>query len=601
VPAKQHNVADILWKSPGSDIEVIELHMDDEISDLYRINVRIRSKTKGMAFSSMLKEEAEIVIKCGEDLEKERVLTGIITRFAQARTSFGDVDTTTNKTYFYDVEIRPKFWLAKKVITTKIYKQMSVKDIVEYALGELGINMEWSGSNGTQVREYTVQYAESVFDFVSRLIEDEGVSYSHDHEGRRVKFASDNSGFDDCKPMSEVNYCEDITPHMPYGRDEIISDFAFEQVIASGEFKQRQYRYDNHATKKEQQESKSTVPAFSDLKVFEHDENFEKYDNASDFAKIRLEEEFASAHRGHGESTCRAIEAGHTFTMKEHYLDDLNKKWLVTKCALSGEQGRVRVYFDCIPVDVPYRPERKTPKPRIYGVHTATIVGSGSDFSIDESGRCQIAFHWDGDKTETLWARIANNYAGKDYGIQWVPRIGHEVLVSFVGGDPDRPVITNRVYNDVNTPPLQPAKKTQNIIKTIKDNHIMFDDKDGEELVDIRAEKDMNVLVATGDQTVTVEKGDQTFIVTKGKRVHKVKKNEDITIEGNQTTTVTKNISIESKSGKIHVKSPQKITLECGSSSITMSPAQIEIKCGGSKITLNPAMIEEKAPLIKLN
>ena len=137
-------------------------------------------------------------------------------------------------------------------------------------------------------------------------------------------------------------------------------------------------------------------------------------------------------------------------------------------------------------------------------MQTAIVTGpAGSKVYLDELGRCKLQFHWDregpNNERSCMWVRVSNNYAGKDYGFQWIPRVGHEVLVTFMEGNPACPVVTGRVYNDFNTPPLGPANKFQNIIKSIKDNHIMFDDKDGAELVEIRAEKDMYTLVVNDD------------------------------------------------------------------------------------------------------
>ena len=166
--ALQHNVSDVYWKSPGNDIEILTLSVQEEISELYQIQAQIVSDNPGLAFSDMLYSEAKIELMCGDELTDTRYFGGIITRFGQARTRFGQHDPSDKKTYVYHVEIHPKLWLLTRQTRSRVYQQVSAEDITKEILGEFGIANRWTLGASPSIRDYCVQYQETDFAFISR-------------------------------------------------------------------------------------------------------------------------------------------------------------------------------------------------------------------------------------------------------------------------------------------------------------------------------------------------------------------------------------------------------------------------------------------------
>jgi len=540
VSAIKHNTADLIWKSPGSEIELVSLQARLAVSELYVLRAEIRAASPDLAFGDMLRAEAKITLKCGEKLEDDRAFGGIIARLSQGRTRHGNLPNASKKSYYYEVEIVPKMWLLTRRYRSRVFQQKTAKDIVTEILGEHGVAHDWKIQGSPPKREYCLQYNESDYQLVCRLLEDEGICFFFDQENQKVVLSDHAGGHPDCKPKAEATYVEEVSPRFQLGKHEFIRDFTYEERISSGAFALNHYNYETSQTNIKAEKQKGDIPCFKDLEVYEHTLNYVDKGEGKQYADLRAEAAMAHGKLGRGAASCRSFDAGFVMTMKDHFRGDLNGKWLLTACDISAEQGRYACAFAALKSDVPYRPVRKTPKPKVFGLQTATVVGpDGSKVYLDEMGRCKVQFHWDreGPKNDraSMWIRCANGYAGKDYGIQWIPRVGHDVLVAFVGGDPDLPVLAGRVYNDHNTAPLGPAKKWQNIIKTIKDNHIIFDDEDGKELIDIRAEKDMETLVVHDDrQTV----GNDRTINVGNNHTESIGKNMSVTIGSNLSESV---------------------------------------------------------------
>ncbi|CAM2068931.1 Type VI secretion system tip protein VgrG [Sulfidibacter corallicola] len=514
---------DIFWEGPGGDeVVVLKAKIREAISELYVIEADIKSEQRDLKFEDMIHANARIVLMCGEELTDRRVFSGIITGFAQARTSHGDVGTTSDPAFLYQVEIRPDLWLATKKTYSKVFQDKTSKDIVGECLDELGIAHRWELQSTPPTRDYCLQYEESSYAFVSRLMEEDGICFYFDHDQQQVVFANHAGGHDDCKPNPKAKYMEDDDLKQGFGAKEHIQDFHYREVLSTGNFTLNDYHHETSQTGLMDSETASAPPFFSKLEVYEHTQNYKVSGNVSYYKPLRKEAEESINKVGKGMASCRSFEVGHVFEMTDHYRDDFNAKWLLTSCHISLEQGHYVVHFTCFPIKLNFRPERKTKAPRVYGIQTATVTGPpGAEVYLDDLGRCKIQFHWDreGQKNDrsSIWVRVSNGYAGKDYGIQWIPRVGHEVLVAFLNGMPDHPMVVGRVYNDFNKCPLGPDKKYQNIIKTIKDNHIMFDDEDGKEMIDIRAQKDMNTLVLN-NKTITVN-NDMTTTVHHDKTI----------------------------------------------------------------------------------
>jgi len=581
-----HNIAQIVWEEPSEEFEIVQFHLEDHISEPHLMKIKVKSPKADIPFEKILYSDAKISISAGLDLSDRRYYGGVVTRFAQVRTGHGNLATASVKNFYYDLEIRSPLWPLTLERLSKVYQDLTTEDIVKDILDSHQIEARWDLAGTLKTRPYCIQYRETSFDFISRLLEDDGIFYFFDHKDGKVVFADHAGAHEPCPISDKATYMEDTSLMLFSGQQEMVQKLRYEEAIDVGTFAARDYNYETSQTDLTVNDSEGQSPNYPKLQHYHHETAHKDPDEGNAVLKRRKESVMAQQKWIDGYGFCRAFATGFTFSLSGHYNDTINQtRWLLLGISIEAEQGRFRCHFKAMPVDIPYRPLRKTEPPRIYGVQTATVVGpSGSQVYLDDLGRCKIQFHWDRegqkDDTASIWIRVSNGYAGKDYGIQWIPRIGHEVLVSFIDGNPDRPMVTGRVYNDFNTPPLGPSKKYQNIIKTIKDNHILFDDDDDKELVDIRAQKDMNTLVLNDkttrvgndntqvikkNRTVVVEEENYTEQVSKGKYSRTVKKDDATVVEEGKRT-------LEVKTGEwiAKVKSDVILTIGSGNHHITV-------------------------------
>jgi type VI secretion system secreted protein VgrG len=345
-----------------------------------------------------------------------------------------------------------------------------------------------------------------------------------------------------------------------------------------------------------------------------------------------------------GSGNCRHFTAGHQFTFDQHF--NANGNYILTRIEhevdLSGtyfpsstpvgEMYRNR--FQCIPQALSYRPVRKYAKPRINGLQKAVVVGpSGQEIFTDQYSRVKVQFLWDrlgkNDANSSCWIRVASFWAGKQWGLVHIPRIGQEVLVDFLEGDPDQPIIVGSVYNAAQMPPyLLPDNMTQSGLKsrstlqgTIDQfNELRFEDKKGSEEIYFHAEKNFTRIVENNDllqvgyqvkdgahqsddgsqtikiykdRTETLETGNETVTIAKGSRTHNIKTDDTLTVEGKQTITITGDQTITIKTGN------RSVTISTGGST-TEAATSIVLKVGGNSITIDQAGITVKGTMISI-
>jgi type VI secretion system secreted protein VgrG len=299
--------------------------------------------------------------------------------------------------------------------------------------------------------------------------------------------------------------------------------------------------------------------------VYDYLGGFTKIEEGDRYARLQLEAEEALRQLVRGEGGCRSFQSGFRMTVKDHYRQDVNREYLLLQVQHTASVGDYRAespeplayrnQFLAIPHDVPFHPVRRTPRPRVHGTQTALVVGkAGEEIWVDKHGRVKVQFYWDRDgqkdENSSCWVRVSSNWAGKGWGAIQIPRMGQEVIVDFLDGDPDRPIITGRVYNAEQVPPYTlPADQTQSGVKsrsskgggTDNFNEIRMEDKKGSELLYVHAEKDKQVEVEN-DRNENV--GANETISIGGNRKETVKKDETILIEGNRTESVEKDEKI---------------------------------------------------------
>lgn len=474
----------------------------------------------------------------------------------------------------YRAKVVPWLWLLNQNQDCRIFQEMSVPDIIADVFRQAGFpDFDVSGikSNYASV-EYCVQYNESDFHFVSRLMEEVGIFYFFDHEeGKHTLKLSDTTI--NCKECRDALVNCDDTLSQRHNRNEV-RGWKRRYRFRPGKWAQTDYNFkDPQLSLLAQTETLVKLSNAKRLEVFEYPGRYESSPAGSESAKRRMEALEAAYDVIDGKSYCRSFSPGTKFKIgKHHHQRERNQSFLVKsvfhKMDATGQftTGGTRPAdgyeneFECLPESAPFRPERKTSRPTIQGTQTAKVVGpADEEIYTDEHGRVKVQFHWDrrgkNDEKSSCWIRVSQVHAGQGWGMMDLPRIGEEVIVSFLEGDPDRPIIVGRVYNGMNMPPFAlPAGKTRrgNMTKTYQGagyNEMSMDDTPGNEQLRVNAMYNMNSNV-NNDQTLDVGNNQTEKVAVD--RTREVGNNENVTIGvdqickigSNNTTTIGSNQSI---------------------------------------------------------
>ncbi|MDT3717932.1 type VI secretion system tip protein TssI/VgrG [Pseudomonas oryzihabitans] len=518
----------------------------------------------------------------------------------------------------YQVLLRPWLWWLTLASNNRVFQNLSTSDIVTQIFKAHGFtDFKLSLSGSYEPREYCVQYGESDFAFVSRLLEEEGIFWFFTHEkGKHTLVLGDsNDAFPQIPNGPKVRYLgQGIGERELHG----IRSAQYCVQAVSGVYSATDYAFATPSTSLYSQAQAVAGP----LSMYEHPGGYIAKARGDALTKQRVDGLRSQEQRLIGESDCRWLVPGHWFTLTGHDDASLNIDWVVTSVTHDVSHEHYRNRFEAIPKATAYRPPRLTPKPRMH-TQTAQVVGkAGEEIWTDQYGRIKIQFPWDrdgkNDETSSCWVRVALPWSGKGFGMQFVPRIGQEVIVTFLDGDPDRPLVTGCVYNGDNALPYAlPDNQTQSGIRTNSSkggggfNELRFEDKKDAEEVFLQAQKDfkVNVLndstatighdetltvqnartrtVKEGDETVTLEKGKRSVTIqtgsdsldvkdsrtlkvggnqthsTGGNFSHKVSGNYELTVDGNLTIKVTGTLTLQS-TGDLTAKSDQNLTTQAG-------------------------------------
>lgn len=535
---------------------LVNFRGEERMSGLFRFDLDIASPERALDFTTIVGKGVTVKIKLPQG--SPRCLHGVCTRFRQG----GRADKQT----IYHAELHPWLWFLTRVTDSRIFQNKSTPEILKAVFSDLGFSDFKDSLTGSYAkREYCVQYQESSFDFVSRLMEDEGIHYYFKHEeGKHTLVLTDDSpGSPPCPGLAKVRFIGDLGSSMR-DDDAVLACDLEEQVVVGG------YATTDYNFKTPTASLLATVDGEGGkLKLFEYPGNHATMGEGEARAKLRIEAEETIQKRLTGASLCRAFSAGHTFKLTEHDRSDLNdKEYVLLAVTHAVDNDEYRNSFEAFPKTVTFRPPRVTPRPIIAGTQTALVVGkSGEEIWTDQFGRIMVHFYWDRlgqkDDKSSCWIRVAQGWAGKGWGSFFLPRIGQEVIVSFLGGDPDRPIVTGCVYNAQQTVPYGlPGAQTKSTILSRSSkqgsagNELRFEDNKGNEEVYVHAQKNMVFTVehdwtisVTHDETTSIEH-DQTLDVGNDQTVT-VKKNRTITVdEGDQSLTVSKgNRSIDVTKG----------------------------------------------------
>jgi len=471
----------------------------------------------------------------------------------------------------YQAEMVPWFQLLTLNNDCRIFQNMDVKAIIEEVFGSRGYSdFTISTQRGFREREYTVQYRESDLQFVSRLLEEEGIYYFFEHvQGKHTMVIADAaSNYVDCAEK-EAHFYDG-------GRSgDQLTEWVNEYNLIPGKWTQTDYNFKTPSTDiSTNVDTVVDLPTISSFEQYDYPGLYEKRGDGDGLTKIRIEEEETTHNIVSSSGSYRSFTAGGKFKLATHEIDaEKGKEYVLISVSHYAREnsydlgeGGAHEYnnsFQCIPSKIAYRPRQITRKPFVQGPQTAIVVGpSGEEIYTDEFGRIKVQFFWDrvGEKNEnsSCFIRVAQQWAGKNWGAIFLPRIGHEVIVSFLEGDPDSPLVTGCVYNAENMPPYElPANKTQSGWKTRSTkeggtanfNELRFEDLKGSEEIYIHAEKDQNNVVEN-DETTTVghdrteDVGNDEKISIGHDRTEDVGNDETVDIGNNRSLSVGNNESI---------------------------------------------------------
>jgi type VI secretion system secreted protein VgrG len=532
----------------------------------------------------------------------------------------------------YRVVLRPWLWFLTRTADCRIFQDQTVPDIIMSVFRDHGFtDITNSLSQTYAAREYCVQYRETSFNFVSRLMETEGIYYYFTHaEGKHTLVLADGYGAHSANPgYKDVPYY----PPDEFGRRETenLDNWSVSLEIPSGKYVHTDYNFTTPRTGMASNSANILPYGHADGEVYDYPGDYAAPDDGEGLARIRIEELQAQYELFHGHGDVRGLSPGALFTLDEHPVSSYNQQYLVTKATYvavaasytgSADDGDSFVCeIEATKSSLTFRAPRKTPRPVVRGPQTAFVVGkAGEEIWTDEHGRVKVQFHWDRvgtkDENSSCWLRVAQLWAGKSWGAMFVPRIGHEVIVDFLEGDPDRPIVTGRVYNGDNKAPYAlPAKATVSTImsNTSKggggSNELRFEDDKGNEEIFMHAQKDFNTVVENDDtlkvkhdQTIEIE-NDRTETVKTGNETVTIKQgNRSVTVStGNDKLTVSAgNYTIDVSAGKMSVTAAQAIELTVGGSSIKIEPSQVTISSVMVKIA-GQAQTEVSGAMTKIS
>jgi type VI secretion system secreted protein VgrG len=579
---------------------------EEALSRLFRFELELVAEDPAVDFKQVVGRGVTVRIKLAD--ATPRYFNGIISRIAQMAAEGGSAT--------FKAELVPWTWLLTRTSNCRIFQNLTVPAIVEKLFTDHGFK-DFSNRLHQQypVREYVVQYRETDFNFVARLLEDAGIWFFFEHDnGRHVLVLCDNGS--EHQPVPSQAKARLTRTVMENDRQlDVITAFSVGHELRPSRYALGAFNFETPNTNLGVNvESVYASPTGAKPEIYDFPGGYGKRPDGETLVRLRIEEEEAQALQIRGASTCRAFRTGFRFELTDHPRKELNQGYAITSIthqvyepqfgSKSDEEEPAYVNrFTCLPLNVPFRARRVTARPLIHGVQTAIVVGKkGEDLWVDKHGRVKVQFHWDRegkrDENSSCWVRVAQNWAGKRFGAMFLPRVGQEVLVEFVEGDPDQPLITGRLYNGEQTPPYDlPAEQTKSTIKSsnLKGggfNELRFDDKKDAEQVFIHGQRDLDLVIRRDAREFM---GGELHIIVEKSRLEQINDEAHLKVAGNRVEEVGKDLVL--RAGRLVIESAGSITLKSAGGfvqidggGVTIQGTQVNINSGGSPIASTAAL-----------
>ena len=584
----------------GEDALLLDTFQGQEgLSRLFEYTLTLRSESNDLAASEIIGTAATVTLQRAGG--PARYFSGMVSRFVYLGKTSGFA--------LYTIELVPRLWLLTLGRDRVIYQNKTAPDIVKEVLSALDVQFDDRLTGTYKAREYCVRYDETAFQFISRLMEGEGIFYFFTFAARShtLVLADSSSVYKTLDDAAALNLSSEVE-----GLDRVhaVTRFEADARLVTRSHAVGDYNFMTPATTLFSQHD-AVEGRGSD---YEYPGQFAVAADGAARARLRVEEHQAERLTGRGTSHCHHLLPGFNFTLSGHTRSELNAEHTVRSVHHHAERESYRNTFVTVPPAVPFRPPRLTPHPVAAGSHTATVVGpAGEEIWTNKHGCVKLQFPWDrigkNNDESSCWVRVAQMWAGQGWGAIFLPRIGQEVVVSYVDGDPERPLISGSVYNAVQTPPVAlPSKSSQSTLlsRSTKQgtlgNELRFEDKVNAEEFYMNATKDMRVMIdndlsttlAKGNETHTITKGNRTLKVDTGNEIHSVKGTRALEITGNETHTNKANFT-QTAEGNYQLKVTGNLVIDVTGSITIKSGAAIEIKAGTNIVSKAGSNIVNKA------
>lgn len=551
---------------------LMSLSGSEQLSGLFSFELELMSANHDIDATAIIGKPVTVSVGLATATEDERFFNGIISRFSAG--------ITKDELRTYRAELVPALWMLTQTSNCRVFQNMTVPDIVVAVLKERGLTAVKTNVGSYEKLEYCIQYRESDFDFVSRLMQHNGMFYFFEHtkSEHTMVIADSNAAF---KPGDQATVeCERTTSRQ--SRISRITEWEHNYQFVAGKWAQTDYDFVEHPSRKEKSPARPLttkadnsvkLPNAAKIEKFDYPGKYEVKADGEKLTKIRMEAEETAYHEVVGKSDCAVFIPGTKFKLDGHECDSENGKQYVLSSVThhavegasfrgikptteSGSNGPTKAYqnkFTCVPDSVTYRPQRTTEKPRIHGSQTAVVVGpQGEEIWPDKYGRVLVQFFWDRegvrDENSSCWVRCSQSSAGNGWGSMFIPRVGQEVVITYLDGDPDRPLITGVVYNADQMPGYDlPDEKTKSYIRTNSSpggegfNEIRFEDLAEKEQIFVHAQKDMVEQVLNDRHLIVGQEKDGDKI---GSQFEKVFADRATHILGNTVDQVEGNVEL---------------------------------------------------------
>jgi type VI secretion system secreted protein VgrG len=584
----------------GKDVLLFRrMTASEQLGALFQFQLDLLSLESDIAFEDILGQN--ITVRLSLPDHKERYFNGYVSHFSHLGT-YKDF-------HAYGATVHPWFWFLSRTADCRIFQERTVPDIIKSVFKDHGFtDYEESLSGQYRTWKYCVQYRETDFNFVSRLMEQEGIYYYFKHEKKKhIMVLSDSVCSHEPYPGYEQLPYYPPDDSLRRERDHIY-EWNVARGIQPGCYALNDFDFTRPKANIEVKSSMRRTHARGEMEIYDYPGEYCETCDGESYARARIEELQMEHEQVHGQGNARGIAAGSLFSLTGYGREDQNREYLVVSAThqiesdayASGPSEGGPVYdcnFSVLDSKQPFRPTRTTPKPVVQGPQTAIVTGpAGEEIYTDKYGRVKVSFHWDryspSDETSSCWIRVAQVWAGKQWGGIYIPRIGQEVIVEFLEGDPDRPLITGRVYNNDNMPPYAlPANATQSGIKSRSSkganasnfNELRFEDKKGSEQIHLHGEKDWTIKIKN-DKTQTIDH-DETLSVSNN-RTKTIGKNQSETIGDDLTLTVGKKSTVE-VGADMALNVGKALNIDAVDVINITSAKQISFSSGGASIVMN--------------